>query len=213
MIFGKKDANNNSQVDDLPIELKKLGSAIREASANLTLLRTSKLKQSSGKVAKVIDKIQQTDEIENHARPFLELLDTVKRDLTRFDSTDHETLRELITWLVRKNRPDAALTLASEWLISWVMLKLGEKSHHTGHDIRKPYAETLNLLINRSKSNQPGDRGHSSESQGYLDRLTEILAETGPSPEHLAAIASRIREARNDLNHAGFNQHPGKPAR
>lgn len=196
----------NEGPEALPKLLSTLGTTIDHAANNLTLLRTGHLKESAKSVDKQLERIQETPELENHARPFLELLEPVREDLTRFAGNDLSDLRDLIAWLVEKNRPDSALTLASEWLISWVIVTLGHPLYHT-EDQRKPFSDCLNLCIDRvSKTNRI--QSPSEESKTLLTKLEESVK--GETLKHLVGISSKVKDTRNDLNHAGFRKDPRK---
>ena len=191
--------------DELPKLLSTFGKTLGHAANNLTLLRTANLCASAGAVSNQLQRIQETVELENHARPFLELLEPVRRDLTRFGGTDLAVLRDLIAWLVEKERPDTALTLASEWLVSWVMVTLGQPEHHADEKTRKPFDDCLNLLIDRISGQNQIERP-TPDSETLLAKLTDSTSE-----EHrrlLAGISSKIKDTRNDLNHAGFRNNP-----
>ncbi|MDB0056968.1 TIGR02221 family CRISPR-associated protein [Akkermansiaceae bacterium] len=191
--------------EGLPKLLATLGTTINHAANNLTLLRTGNFNNSAESVAKQLQRIQETPELENHALPFLELLEPVRKDLTRFGCNDLSDLRDLIVWLVEKNRPDSALTLASEWLISWVMVTLGHPQHHVAEELRRPFSDCLNLWIDRASG---GNSIHSPspESEVHLAKLKECASEE--TLKQLAGISSKIKETRNDLNHAGFRKNP-----
>ena len=190
---------------DLPKALTSLGSCIETAANDCILLRTKNLPISAKSVKKQIERINETSELERHAPAFLEILQPVQKDLTRFNNTDLTTLRDLIGWLVEKNRPDAALTLASEWLVSWVMVQLDNPDHISDESHRKPYDQCLNLWIDEhSTRNEIKDA--SEESIQHLNQLKDKISET--DMELLANLVDHIKSARNDLNHAGFRTSP-----
>lgn len=190
--------------EELPRLLSTLGKTLGSAAQNLTLLRTGHLSESANAASNQLQRIEETVEIEKHARPFLELLEPVRRDLTRFGSTDMSVLRDLVAWLVEKERSDTALTLASEWLVSWVMVTLGQIEHHVDEKTRKPFADCLNLLIDRHGNNQI--ESPTPDSVALLVELNARASET--DRRLLATISSKIKNARNDLNHAGFRNNP-----
>jgi hypothetical protein len=193
-----------SSEEELPRLLFTLGKTLGSAAQNLTLLRTGHLSESANAASNQLQRIEETVEIEKHARPFLELLEPVRRDLTHFGSTDMKVLRDLVAWLVEKERPDTALTLASEWLVSWVMVTLGQIQHHVDEKTRKPFADCLNLLIDRHGNNKIV-----SPTPDSVALLVELNARTSETDQRLlATISSKIKNARNDLNHAGFRNNP-----
>lgn len=192
---------------ELPKFLTSLGNSIKGASNDLNLLRLRNLETSATSVRRQIENTE--NDLRTHVPAFLEIIKSVQIDLTRFNNTDLDTLRNLVGWLVEKQRPDAALTLAAEWLVSWVMIQLGVPNHYTNEDERKSYNDTLNLWIDRY-SGQNAIRNFSSESEKQLGELQEKL--TPEELEILAKTAASIKEARNDLNHAGFRRSPKSSA-
>ncbi|MGD7654459.1 MAG: TIGR02221 family CRISPR-associated protein [Verrucomicrobiales bacterium] len=194
-----------SAPSDLPTKLISLGSTLEIAANNLTLLRTGAISDSAASVAKQITNATQTGDIERFALPILDVLDPVRAELTSFNSTDLAVLRDLVGWLIEKDRPDAALTLASEWIISWVMVRLGISDHHCGENIRKPYDKCISLWVDEY-SGRHEIKNPDEESTRHLVELKEKCA--SDEMVRLAGIASRLKSARNDLNHAGFRQGP-----
>ena len=184
---------------NLPTLLSTLGNVIEGAAADRILLRTSQLASSSESIQKQLARIQQTTELENHVPAFLQILETVQSDLTKHQSCNLATLRDLVSWLVERNRPDAALTLASEWIVSWLMVLCGEPDGHNHKEARYPYENCVNQMI-----------ALKSKDEVLLTSLTqEIMSKLSePQLEQLVRVASIIKNARNDLNHAGFRSSP-----
>ena len=187
---------------ELPKKLKSLGKSIRQSSMNLLLLRTGSLPGSGESVGERIEEARAEASV--HASPFLELLEPVREQLTRFSGTDLETLRDLVGWLAERGQTAASLTLASEWLTSYVMVVCEEREHHAGYEARKPYSLAVSAL------EKPGMEVTRDET-GI--RMEEILAMVrsrldADQIEVLRKVAGVIRSARNDLNHAGFNEGP-----
>lgn len=187
---------------DLPRKLQSLAKSISNASADRLLLRTGNLETSAKFVSRQMREAEK--DAATYVQPFLELLAPVRDELTRHAGTDLATLRDLIAWLAERGQHAAALTLASEWLVSWVMVSCGETNHHATKDKRKPFEDCLNLLIDRCGQNQI--RHPSPESESFLKTLGEKSDQA--TLDKIAAVASSIKEARNDLNHAGFRSQP-----
>lgn len=195
----------NGGNSDLPTKLISLGSTLEIAANNLALLRTGAITNSAASVAKQIANATQAGDLERFALPFLDVLEPVRKELTHFRSTDLNILRDLVGWLIEKERPDAALTLASEWIVSWVMVRLGTADHHCGESIRKPYDQCISLWVDEH-SGRNEIQNPDGESARHLESLkAECSTE---EMERLAVIGSRLKSARNDLNHAGFRQGP-----
>lgn len=194
---------DTTDASNLPIQLKPLGLGIEEASSNLLLLRTGDLKKSAEKLDNLLENAQAETSV--FATPFLEILTPVKEQLTQFNSTDLATLRDLADWLAKRGQVAAALTLASEWLISYVMVKCGDLNHHTGHKNRSCYNSAI-VKMENPESNIEDDAMNQSEVSIIIHQLQETIPEE--QLKILKATSSTIRQARNDLNHAGFSEEP-----
>lgn len=186
----------------LPRTLKSLGNSLKDASENLLLLRTKALPDSAAKLSKSLVAAQQETAL--YTSPFLEVLQPVNENLTRFSDTDLATLRDLVSWLADRAQTAASLTLASEWLTSYAMSICGEKNHLCGYNERAPYSLAISKLEKpdmKIAEDAAGDR-----CMAILDLLNKRLGED--QIKQFAATASTIRNARNDINHAGFNETP-----
>jgi CRISPR-associated DxTHG motif protein len=187
---------------ELPKKLKTLGKFITESSMNLLLLRTNAFAGTREKLAGKIG--DASPEARVFATPFMEVLSPVRDALSRFSDIELGTLRELVKWLADRRQTAASLTLASEWITSYAMVICGESVHHAGHVAREPYSRALAIL----------ERGR---VKGVRDEKTQKaedvlgLLESRMRPEQIAilrAVSNTIRNARNDINHAGFNEEP-----
>lgn len=187
---------------DLPTKLKSLANELTQASQNLLLLRTGSLSASSSRLQTAIRSAEA--DITGHAKPFLEVLNPVKEELSRFSDTDLSTLRDLITWLADRRQTAAALTLASEWLTSYAMVMSGIAVHQANHATRKPYSLAIALI---ETPEMPLEAN--AIATAARECVAALRSKLAPIEiDLLKKAASWIRSARNDLNHAGFNDQP-----
>lgn len=195
----QKQNASESKPDDLPRKLKSLGQSLQQTSDNLLLLRTGALAGGADQLDRALE--QAREEAAVHATPFLQILCPVEEHLTRFRSTDLETLRDLVEWLAVRNQVAAALTLANEWITSYLMVLCGEQEHHSNHRVREPYSLAATLL------GTPDAVLTENEAARAARQIAETLrSRLGETEQHKLKVAiGRIRKARNDLNHAGFN--------
>jgi CRISPR-associated DxTHG motif protein len=191
---------------DLPTRLKSLANELTRASQNLLLLRTGSLSESSSRLESALRTAEA--DITGHAKPFLEVLSPVRKELSRFSDTDLATLRDLIAWLADRGQTAAALTLASEWLTSYAMVMSGITAHQANYTTRKPYSLAIALMENPEMPLEEGTTAITA-----LDCIALLNAKLQPIEiDLLKKAASQIRSARNDLNHAGFNDQPASAA-
>lgn len=192
---------------DLPKKLKSLGQSLHQASANLLLLRTGVMARDSAHLTTTLAAARA--ETSAHATPFLEVLSPVQEQLTRFQDTGLATLRDLVNWLAERGQTAAALTLANEWITSYLMVLCGHTNHHCNYQARVPFSVAASLLENPEM--QLIEDANGTAARRHLEIITARL-----DPQHIAclkAAISRIRSARNDLNHAGFNETPAPAER
>jgi CRISPR-associated DxTHG motif protein len=198
--------SGNVSRETLPRSLKPLAQQLTEASRNLLLLRTGALAEATASLRLQIERAR--GEAAAHASPFLEVVEPVGQQLCQFGDTDLGTLRDLVGWLAGRDQTAAALTLASEWLTSYLMVSLGQKNHHTRYRERQPYSTALSKLGDPSMEIIMDETGKAA-----LTILGQLQAKfTEDVLKQLGGLASTIRSARNDINHAGFNDQPAKAA-
>lgn len=190
--------------EQLPRKLKAMAAALEDATQNPLLLRTADLHTSAKNLKNVLG--DATREASEHALPFLELLKPVHDDLIRFDSTHLDTLRELVVWLVEKNRLAPALSLAKEWLVSYLMVSLGDDNHHADHETRKPYETAIQDIAKKPRSRANEAESDSTKVSAIVHQAQEDIP--GETLDKLVKLSSKIIEYRNDLNHAGFRSQP-----
>lgn len=192
----------DSGASELPTKLKTLGRFITEASMNLLLLRTHAF---AGTREKLVGRIgDASQEARVFAAPFMEVLNPVRDELSRFSDMELGTLRELVEWLAARGQTAASLTLASEWIISYAMAICGEPDHHVGHATREPYSRAIAML------EYGGTKGSRDEKTAQAEEVVALLESRIPLEQItiLKTVSNTIRNARNDINHAGFNKEP-----
>jgi len=197
----KKTDGEIEPLSEPPKILSSLGSALTDSSNGLLLLRVKDLEQSAKKVNDWSDQAQQ--EVESYAAPFLEVLKPVREELTHFNNTDLKTLRELVEWLVGKGQVAASLTLANEWIVSLVMVYCAELHHASDGKARESYSGAVAVMEQKEC-----EREVAKEVAEVIQKIR--VAMCNEELVKLLKISSRIRDARNDINHSGLNTNPLK---
>jgi hypothetical protein len=110
-----------------------------------------------------------------------------------------QTERNLINWYGERELWVEAATLAREWLVSWAMFQL-DLHDFTRLNYRQRVegvlsSEAHDLLFARQK--------HLPYQPIFLRNLPQV--------ETLLALWLDVTEARNDINHAGMRERPGRP--
>ncbi len=181
----------------LPRSLKSLALALRSSTEGLLLLRRSKRAANLAELGVRLEDAR--DEVARFAPPFAALLDRVSEGTAALRAARGDDIaaeRAQIEWLLDHGRIDAALTLCREWLVSLAASRLLPGEAIPGnYRTRKPFETFLNVL--------GGDERLSSEDVAPAHR--PFLAD--PSFASFGTAWSQVRDIRNDLSHAGYNDN------
>jgi hypothetical protein len=110
-----------------------------------------------------------------------------------------ESQRWLVNWYVDRERWVEAVTLAREWVINWCMLQLG-------------MADFNDLQNRRRVESVLGAEAHDYlESRKRKHIYQSLFMRDIPHLEDLLSLWLEITDVRNDINHAGMREKPGKP--
>lgn len=192
----------------LPTSLASIGSTLQKASDNLLLLRVGSLAESSASVVRQLQRKDAPVEINGYARPFLEVAEYVGNELARFQDTDLNTLRELVGWLAERGHTATAITLAREWLISWLCLYMGHHGHVTDPALRKPADDLFGVLAGEPQKMVTCGGSIRASLKQVQRKLAQTSGDADTVIKNFRKAASSIGESRNDLNHAGFRKSP-----
>ncbi len=192
--------------DDRPLQLGKTGDAIREAAANISLLRRNELVAGRETMEKQLDLA--AGEWPVHARPFGEIVDLVRSEIHAGSQVGLQGDRERIGWLREKGQTMAAMTLAREWLTDLAATWCGCRELIEDRSHRDACTSALNALTKAQKPDfRPGKTSELEEEwQARLsipERLTPVT--------RMLEIRKQITDLRNDLNHAGYPSGSKQP--
>jgi hypothetical protein len=110
-----------------------------------------------------------------------------------------EVERRLVLWYAERERWVEAATLAREWIINWLMLHLGLENF-TNLQARQRVENVLN-----------------AEAHDFLDARQQrrayrpLFLRDLPQRDELLQLWLDLTSVRNDINHAGMRQRPGRP--
>jgi hypothetical protein len=110
-----------------------------------------------------------------------------------------EAERELVNWYAARELWVETITLAREWAINWLMFQLGL------------------VDFTHLQTRQRVERVLGAESHDYLDSrrkkqgFRSIFLRDIPHLEDLLKLWLDLTEVRNDINHAGMREKPGRP--
>lgn len=112
---------------------------------------------------------------------------------------DLETQRQLIAWYAEREHWPQAVSLAREWLVSWVMAHLGMKNLTSLSDRHR-----IEGVVN-------------SEAEEFLKAKTTgevfqaVFLKSLPQVETVLGLWKSLTNVRNDIDHAGMRENPLQP--
>lgn len=112
---------------------------------------------------------------------------------------DLETQRQLIAWYAEREHWPQAVSLAREWLVSWVMAHLGMKNLTSLSDRHR-----IEGVVN-------------SEAEEFLKTKTTgqvfqaVFLKSLPQVETVLGLWKSLTNVRNDIDHAGMRENPLQP--
>lgn len=112
---------------------------------------------------------------------------------------DLETQRALIVWYAKREHWPQAVSLAREWLVSWVMFHLGLKALTSLSDRHR-----IEGVVN-------------SEAEEFLkakkagQAFQPVCLKSLPQVETVLGLWKALAEVRNDIDHAGMRENPLSP--
>lgn len=187
--------------------LGNLAGALESISQSLRLLRPYQTMQS---VAGLPERISLAKPALEHsvAHPFNLLLDSINQTYQPLGNADPgdeasvfltlETERKMLHWYVERNQWVQAVSLAREWLISWVMAHLGLNNMTSTKD-RARIEQTIGMEAGEWLEAKKGD-GDEPFTPLFLGQL--------PKVEEVLNMWHQLTNTRNDIDHAAKRDKP-----
>ena len=102
----------------------------------------------------------------------------------------------MIKWYWDHQHYVQAISLAREWIVSWVMVFADEpKENLSDQDVRKKYEHELGRLVNVTET-----------QTGELPEEPEV--DLSGIPDEVIQIWRKVPQIRNDIDHAGYRKEP-----
>jgi hypothetical protein len=180
---------------NLPRHLQDAAGALDSVSKSMRLMRPHDLMSEARKLNRSLSLIRQ--EVDTWAKPFAGLLDQTQQEYRKFivDSPREQLNKNLgvqmalIEWYVQKDQIVQAITLAREWLVSLVILRLNLMLIED-----RDYVE---LLLN------VGANSLQKEKNPLPPPLRKL-----EGADHLVREWNWLRDLRNDVAHCGMRKQP-----
>jgi CRISPR-associated Csx2 family protein len=197
------DLRDNQNLQNAKNSLTSARKGIEQVSLAMRLNQPFSLAEQASKLDNVLQRARPA--LAEWATPFPILLDQVLDEYKPFARVASDTPVDiftrqlhLITWYKEKNRPLQAVTLAREWIVSWVGV-LREPSVQL-NDLRdKQYREHLEIALNNAKAN----RAKTKPSSNYNPKFTPFSIENIADADEWVKIWDKIADCRNKLAHCG----------
>jgi CRISPR-associated DxTHG motif protein len=184
-----------------PARLKTLGEKLQDFSQALHLSRPREVMRTAHKLLSLLEEAR--DEFQRWALPFALLAEQIRRELeplafAKPDALSRENLERqvgLVEYYLRTGLVVQAITLAREWVISFVLLYGGKEEWRKGwlkHSNREEAEQALGAAAARQ-------RGENAELPEWFDRL--------PNKEELGELWNKLGDLRNDLAHCAMREN------
>jgi CRISPR-associated Csx2 family protein len=188
-------------------QIGKLASALTNLSQSLSLIRPHQVMQQAEHLTLQAQNALSVLSQSSAALPFQMLFDSTLqayRPLALADPAadarqDLLIQRELIRWYAQREHWMQAVSLAREWLVSWLMLQLGMNNLTSLSDRHR-----IEGVVN-------------SEAEEFLKAKKENLAfqpvflKSIPELDTALGLWKALTDTRNDIDHAGMRENPETP--
>jgi len=185
-------------------QLNAIAAALEEISLGLAMIRPNHVMAAAADYPSQLkmgeDTLQQIPDF----HPFVLLLEShsgAYRQMALKSPAEPESLadtlsveRTMIRWYVDHEQYVQAITLAREWMVSWLMVHLGYDTIQIKAK-RKEVEERLNGDAYRCRS-------------GSVKAILKKPKDPAPAYDQALALWSQITDIRNDIDHAGMSDNP-----
>ena len=188
-------------------QIGKLASALNNLSQALSLIRPQQVMQQAEQLTPQAQNALSVLAQTGAALPFQMLLDATLKTYQPLALSDPAanrlqdllTQRELIQWYARREHWMQAVSLAREWLVSWIMLHLGLTS--------------LTVLSDRYRIegvvNSEAEEFVKAKKAGAA--FQPVFLKSVPCLETVLGLWKSLTDTRNDIDHAGMRENPETP--
>jgi len=209
-VWRERPAEPSPTTTRKPTELQKMGERVHELSQALLLIRPLEVMEKAQQMAEQFSETALSEAAE-WARPFALVAPALRQELTQFaapPSVENLGVQcRMIAWYVERGLAVQALTLARELLVTHACQLLG-LDNPLRREARERADRALNYLV---WSKQPEERRRSDPWTGPEPDAADVETfRAHDRADALIALWSTIREARNDVDHAGMNEQPSK---
>ncbi|HXF06614.1 MAG TPA: TIGR02221 family CRISPR-associated protein [Blastocatellia bacterium] len=193
-----------------PTALQKMGDRVNELSQALLLIRPLEVMEKAQRLADLFTDAA-LNEATRWAKPFALIAPALGQEFAQFATSPSvknlHVQHRMIAWYIERGLFVQALTLARELLVTKVCVLL-DLENPLQREARERAERLLNYL---TWSKQPDERKRSDPWTGAEPDAADVEKfRAHDQAESLIALWSSIRDARNDVDHAGMKEQPTK---
>ncbi len=188
-------------------QIGKLASALTNLSQSLSLIRPHQVMQQAEHITLQAQRALSVLAQSGAALPFQMLIEATLQAYQPLALSDPAVdarqdlliQRELIQWYAKREHWMQAVSLAREWLVSWVMYHLGLTSLTVLSDRHRIEGVVNNEAAEFLKAKKEGFAFHS------------VFLRPIPNLETVLGLWKALTDTRNDIDHAGMREDPETP--
>jgi CRISPR-associated Csx2 family protein len=206
--LGKQYQSDPSQSEGVG-RLGNLAGALTDISQALRLIRPNHAMQKIAGLEERIQKARPMLDQTPSARPFALLLDSVAQTYRSLahDTPDHPAQarqvlaieRTMIHWYAEREQWVQAVSLAREWLLSWIMVML-DLNQLNNLDLREKIERVVGAEANEYRNADANDQ-----------TFTSVFLKSVPQIDKVLSLWLSLTKVRNDIDHAGKRENPEEP--
>ncbi len=206
--LGKQYQSDPQRSEDVG-RLGNLAGALTDISHALRLIRPT---HAMLKIAGLEERIQKAKPMLDQtpsARPFALLLDSVAQTYRPLahEAPDHpDQARQVLTiertmihWYAEREQWVQAVSLAREWLLSWIMVHL-DLNQLNNLDLREKIERVVGAEANEYRNADENNRTFAS-----------VFLKAVPQIDKVLSLWLSLTKVRNDIDHAGMRENPEEP--
>jgi CRISPR-associated DxTHG motif protein len=206
--LGKQYQSDPQRSEDVG-RLGNLAGALTDISHALRLIRPT---HAMLKIAGLEERIQKAKPMLDQtpsARPFALLLDSVAqtyRPLAHEAPDNPDQARQVLTiertmihWYAEREQWVQAVSLAREWLLSWIMVHL-DLNQLNNLDLREKIERVVGAEANEYRNADENNRTFAS-----------VFLKSVPQIDKVLSLWLSLTKVRNDIDHAGMRENPEEP--
>lgn len=196
--------------------VQNISNNLNELTKNISVCRTLDITESVNRLQKNIEEYRQLYRQLNSSvipLPFILLLNKIEKAISAFDTSD-EVGNGLasVKWCIDHNLIQQAYTILLETLVTFVIASIKNNVQYENKDRFKLDINIRQLVTAEAAIlEQNKERKEKNIKKEKYVEIAETIRNFLLNRKELRRLIFKISQRRNDLNHAGYNEHSTKP--